>query len=290
MAFTFELGLDYKAQKILEFVKPIAAAGNPNFDVCRLTNPQSLASNAILFYRGPGISRVSSSLESSICFVQQIVPEEKCPRNGVLATVENPMATFSKLVWHLLSLEQIDPSTGNKYSKEYQDNTVEIGEGSVIVNGTEIGANVNIGSNASVGVAGLGYISSQGGRIRVPHIGRVRIGRNAVIGSGSVIVRGQFSDTCVGDDCRVGNLVNIGHNCTLERGVVISSSCSLGGGVYIGEGSELGVGVTVAPKVRIGKHVFVGAGSTVVRDAADFERIWGNPAQPIYTSKRHDPN
>lgn len=162
--------------------------------------------------------------------------------------------------------------------------------------GCSIGANCFIGGNAhlardtvvqnnvSIGGVGLGFHFEQdGNRLFFPHLGAVVIGSQAVIGSGSVIARGQLSDTVIGAGSRLGNLVNVGHNVRIGENCAISSGTSIAGGVHMGDACQVGIGVTFNAKIKIANGCKIGMGSVVTKSLDAGMSVFGNPAKPLPT-------
>jgi sugar O-acyltransferase (sialic acid O-acetyltransferase NeuD family) len=63
---------------------------------------------------------------------------------------------------------------------------------------------------------------------------------------------------------------HVGHHATIEDNCFITSHVVVSGGVRIGEGSFIGVNATIRDRVTIGKQCVIGAGSLILKDAADF--------------------
>jgi acetyltransferase-like isoleucine patch superfamily enzyme len=51
-------------------------------------------------------------------------------------------------------------------------------------------------------------------------------------------------------------------------------------GPVLRDGCRIGAGTVLFPRVQIGAHAIVGAGSVVTKDVADFAVVFGNPALP----------
>jgi acetyltransferase-like isoleucine patch superfamily enzyme len=49
--------------------------------------------------------------------------------------------------------------------------------------------------------------------------------------------------------------------------------------VTVGDDTLIGIGAIVLPRIRIGRHVIVGAGAVVTRDVPDGKVVYGNPAR-----------
>ena len=138
-----------------------------------------------------------------------------------------------------------------------------------------------------IGSVGLGYhFSDSGQRLFFPHLGKVIIGDDVVIGSSCVIVRGQLKDTIIMNGVRLGNLVNVGHNVFIGNQTVISSSSTIAGGATVGRLCNVAAGVTINSKISIGDNVQIGLGSVVTKTLKSGLSFFGNPAKPLPTMKR----
>jgi UDP-3-O-[3-hydroxymyristoyl] glucosamine N-acyltransferase len=153
--------------------------------------------------------------------------------------------------------------------------------------GTILGKNVFIQSNASIGGVGLGYhITDKNERLFFPHLGSAIIGDDVVIGSGTVIVRGQMDDTVIGHRTRIGNLVNVGHNVTIGEDCAVSSGTCIAGGTKIGARCNIGAGVTINAKLKIEEDCQIGLGSVVTKKIQSGKSVFGCPAKPLPTMRR----
>jgi len=161
-----------------------------------------------------------------------------------------------------------------------------IGKNTVIWSGTVIRERCNIGNNCilhlnvSIGADGFGYRPSEDGTslIKIPHIGNVVIGNHVEIGANSAVDRGKFSSTIIGDGCKIDNLVQIAHNCTLGRSCIMAGSSGLAGSVTLGDGVVIGGSASIKDHVTINSGAVVGAGSGVVSDVAMGKTVLGYPA------------
>ena len=159
-----------------------------------------------------------------------------------------------------------------------------IGANCFIGGNAQIGQGTVIQNNVSIGGVGLGFhFESNGDRLFFPHLGTVRIGANAVIGSGCVIARGQLTDTVIGAGSRLGNLVNVGHNVRIGENCAISSGTSIAGGVHIGDECQVGVGVCFNAKITVSSHCKIGMGTVVTKSLPKGISVFGNPAKPLPT-------
>ncbi|NOX65385.1 MAG: UDP-3-O-(3-hydroxymyristoyl)glucosamine N-acyltransferase [Chlorobi bacterium] len=163
----------------------------------------------------------------------------------------------------------------------------KIGNGTIIWSGTVIRERCEIGSgcifhnNVSIGADGFGYRPSEDGKglVKIPQIGNVVIGNNVEIGANSCVDRGKFSSTIIGDGCKIDNLVQIAHNCTLGRSCVIAGCTALAGSVTLEDGVMMAGGVSVSDHITIHTGAVVGAVSLVMKDVPPGQTVLGVPAQ-----------
>lgn len=141
---------------------------------------------------------------------------------------------------------------------------------------TIMGNNCIIYPNCVIGVAGFGF-RKDSALVMEPHVGKVVLGDNIEILSGSVIERGSTKNTTIGRGTKLACLTNVGHN------VTVGEDCQIIGGILngfanIGDRSEL-IRCVVGNRIKIGKDTKIGLNSTVVRDIPDNVVAFGSPAR-----------
>lgn len=172
-----------------------------------------------------------------------------------------------------------------------------IGSNTVIGDGVEIGAHSRIGANCTVshavigerallhrgihiGQDGFGFAPGKKGLLKVPQLGRVIIGNDVEIGSGTCIDRGAGPDTLIGNGCKIDNLVQIGHNVQLGNHVVIAAQVGIAGSTKIGDGVMLGGQAGLAGHLSIGAGAKLAAQAGVMTDVPAGATYGGSPAVP----------
>lgn len=142
--------------------------------------------------------------------------------------------------------------------------------------------NVEIHTGAIIGSEAHNFVEDENGsRIKFPHLGGVVIEDNVLIGANSVISRGVLSDTIIGYNTKIAQMVligannNIGSNCAIRANVMISGS------VKVGENTIIAPSATIREQRTIGKNCFVGMGAVVTKNIPDGETWIGNPAKPM---------
>ncbi len=170
---------------------------------------------------------------------------------------------------------------------------VYVGEGTSIGKGTKIfpfvsvrercriGENCLIQAGVTIGNDGFGYATdAYGHHTWIPQIGGVSIGDEVDIGSNTAVDRGSLSNSVIKDNVKIDNLVQIAHNCILEKSVIIVSMVGLSGSVHVKENAILAGQVGVKDHLTIGKGATVLAKSGLIKDVPDGSTVMGYPARP----------
>lgn len=144
---------------------------------------------------------------------------------------------------------------------------------------TVIGRRVILHSGGVIGSDGFGYAAAAGRQVKIPHVGRVVIEDDVEIGANTAVDRATLGETRIGAGTKIDNVVQVGHNVTIGRNVVIVALSGISGSVEIGDGAVLAGRVGVVDHVKIGAGAMVLAGAAVRKDVAPGEVVWGVPAR-----------
>ena len=228
--------------------------------------------------------------------------------NKTFIVVKNPSKSFIKLL-KFYDTKIFDYSISKKaiISKKsligenclIEDNViikenVKIGDNVIIKSGTVIDAGSSIGSNTFInanvtinqnivigercfiesgtiiGSDGFGTVKYDGKHIKIPHIGRVVIKNDVLLGSNCTIDRGTINDTVINKNTKIDNMVHIGHN------VLIGESCLICAQTGIGGSCNIGDNVTIGGKVGFIDHINVGDNSMIVAHSMVYKSIPSN--------------
>lgn len=150
----------------------------------------------------------------------------------------------------------------------------------VINNNVVIKDNCIIRENSVIGGDGFGVEKDENGNnVKIHHYGGVIIENNVEVGALNTIVSGTLKPTRIGaytkidDHVHIAHNNNIGENCIITAGVILSGSVTTGNNVWIGPNS------TIINSATIGNDVQFGIGAVGTKKSyKSYETFVGNPA------------
>ena len=162
-----------------------------------------------------------------------------------------------------------------------------VGDGSTIGPGAVVGAGVHLGEGARIaanvtiypdcqigravivhagtviGSDGFGFAREQGRWVKIPQLGRVVIGDDVEIGANCTIDRGALDDTVIGDGCKLDNLIQIAHNVRIGAHSALAGCVGVAGSARIGQRCMIGGGAGILGHLEICDDVVISAMSLV---------------------------
>jgi len=158
----------------------------------------------------------------------------------------------------------------------------------VIYPGTTIGSRVIVHAGAVLGSDGFGFVRDEklGRYVKFPQVGRLIIGDYVEIGANCTIDRGALDETVIGPGTKLDNMVHIGHNCEIGAHTVIAAQTGISGSCSIGDNCVLGGQVGIGDHARLENGTILGGQGGVLPHKVlrgHGEVMWGTPAQPART-------
>ena len=125
------------------------------------------------------------------------------------------------------------------------------------------------------------FYTPDGTKEQLKHISNVVVGAGTTIGPYTVIHKGVFRPTYIGENVTIGSLVNIGHNCFIDNHTVITPGCVLAGRVIIGRNCWIGINSSFKHGVEICDNVVIGQHSNVRHNINEPGIYAGDPLRKI---------
>lgn len=146
----------------------------------------------------------------------------------------------------------------------------------------EIGSNCVIHSGVRIGQDGFGFTLDESKKIKkIKQVGKVIIGNDVEIGSNTCIDRGALENTFIGDNTKIDNLVQIGHNVVVGKNCFICGQAGIAGSTVVGDYVMIGGQAGISGHLEIGRGVQIAGQSGVASDLKDGEKVGGYPATNI---------
>ena len=129
-----------------------------------------------------------------------------------------------------------------------------------------------------VGADGFGYEFVGGRHEKIPQVGIVVIENDVEIGANSTLDRARFSQTVVGEGTKIDNLVQVAHNVTIGKHVILCAQVGISGSVTINDYAVLGGQAGIGGHITIGRGAKIGGQSAVTFSVEPGTYVNGSPA------------
>jgi UDP-3-O-[3-hydroxymyristoyl] glucosamine N-acyltransferase len=267
-----------------------------------------------------GINEIHKVEEGDLVFVDHPKYYQKCvnsaatyiiinqvtdfPTHKSLLLVDEPFEAYQKIVAHYRPFMPLQKTVSD---------TASVGEGSIVMPGAVIGNYVQIGKNTIIypNVVVMDYciigdnVIIQSGTVigsdafyynkkttRDVHYkkmlsgGRVVIDNDVEIGANCTIDRGVSGDTLIGAGTKIDNLVHIGHDTVIGKNCLLAAQVGIAGATTIEDEVILWGQVGVSKTLTIGKGAEVYAQSGVPASIAGSKKYFGSPVEDALTKKK----
>jgi UDP-3-O-[3-hydroxymyristoyl] glucosamine N-acyltransferase len=156
----------------------------------------------------------------------------------------------------------------------------------VLYHEVALGDRVEVHGGTVIGADGFGYRQVEGQHIKIPQTGGVEIGDDVEIGSNCTIDRGTFDSTRIGTGTKIDNLVMIGHNCQIGQHNILCGQVGIAGSCKTGDYVVMAGQAGIKDHTQIGDRAVVGAQAGVHRSIPAGQHVLGSPAIPV-KEQRH---
>ncbi len=156
----------------------------------------------------------------------------------------------------------------------------------VIYENCVLGDRVTIHAGTVIGEDGLGYAPVNEKWVKIPQIGNVVIGNDVEIGANCTIDRATLGNTVIAAGTKFSNLIAIGHGTKIGEDCLFVAQVGIAGSVSVGRHVTMAGQAGVVGHIQIGDHATIGAKAGVVNSIEPHATVLGQPAVPINECKR----
>lgn len=143
----------------------------------------------------------------------------------------------------------------------------------------DIGFNVVLQSGCVIGSDGCKFIEYPWGFRKIPQMGRVIIGSYVELGANTCIDRCSSGNTVISNNCIVGNLVQVGHDCEIGESTQMSSLVGIAGNTKIGHHCRFGGASGASSDLIVAPYTSVGGASAILSSVRkEGMELLGTPA------------
>ena len=236
--------------------------GDENFPVLGTNEIHRVKSGEIVFVNHPKYYDKALNSAATIILIDKVVD---CPAGKALLVSDDPFRDFNKINTHFTkitnfgeTLHELEVGEGTQiHSSVVIGNNVKIGNNSIIFpnvvvgDRTEIGDNVIIQSGTVLGGDAFYYRKLDGNFDRLISVGNVIIENNVEIGNNCTIDRGVTDSTIIGEGSVLDNQIQIGHDTIIGKKCLIASLVGIAGCCNIEDEVTIWGQVGMASGVRV---------------------------------------
>ncbi len=163
----------------------------------------------------------------------------------------------------------------------YIGDNVKIGNNTIIYPNVTVYRDCKIGDDCIihagtvVGSDGFGFANTKDGKyIKIYQNGNVEIGNDVEIGANCTIDRAVFKTTKIDNGVRIDNLVHIGHNCKISSGCILVSQVGLSGSTTLHPYVVMGGQSATAGHLEIAPFTTIAARGGVTKTITEPKKSW----------------
>lgn len=284
----------YSLKEIAEIIDS-KFIGDADFPIYGINEIHVVEKGDIVFVDHPKYYDKALQSDATVILINK---EVECPEGKALLISDDPFRDFVKIGQFFnpfqSSNNSISPSAIIGKGSHIQPgafigNNVEIGMNCLIHANVSIGDNCIIGNNVVIhsgtvlGGDGFYYKKRESGFDKLKSVGNVVIEDNVEIGANCTIDRGVTASTTIGEGSKLDNLIQIGHDTLIGKKCLIASQVGIAGCVIIGNDVTLWGQVGIKSGITIADNVVVMAQSGIGHNLEQGKSYFGSPADEART-------
>ena len=130
---------------------------------------------------------------------------------------------------------------------------------------TQLGERVQIHCGSVLGSDGFGLANENGAWVKIPQLGKLIIGNDVEIGANCSIDRGAIDDTIIRDGVKIDNLVHIAHNVEIGEHTAIAGCVGIAGSTKIGKHCTIAGAAALTGHIELADNVHIGGMGMVTK-------------------------
>jgi len=280
----------YTLKEIAEIIQA-EFVGNENFSILGINEIHRVEAGDIVFVDHPKYYDKALQSDATIILINKKVD---CPEGKALLISDDPFRDFVKIGQYFnpfqASNQNISDSAKIGLDTIIQPNTfignnVKIGKNCLIhsnvsiYDNTEIGDNVVIHSGTVLGADAFYFKNRPDFFDKLKSIGNVIIENDVEIGANCTIDRGVTASTIIGQGSKLDNLIQIGHDTIIGKKCLIASQVGIAGCCIVGNEVSIWGQVGIKADVYIADKSVLMAQSGISKNTEEGKTYWGSPAE-----------
>ena len=280
----------YTLQEIANIIQA-KYMGNADFPIMGINEIHRVENGDIVFVDHPKYYDKALQSKATVVLINK---EVDCPEGKALLISNNPFRDFVKIGQYFLPFQSSQKSVSETAEigkntiiqpNVFIGNNVRIGENCVIhsnvsiYDNTIIGKNVIIHSETVLGADAFYYKNRPEYFDKLKSVGNIIIEDDVEIGANCTIDKGVTASTIIGKGSKLDNLIQIGHDTIIGKKCLIASQVGIAGCCIIEDEVCIWGQVGIAASLTIGKNANILAQSGISKSLEAGKTYFGSPAE-----------